>query len=71
MFIGDRINKFIFIYEDILLFEKTFTDNYQNTPDNKEKPLLTNQSHKERCRALAAYLGKNYPEITIADMIKI
>jgi hypothetical protein len=42
VFIGDRINEFIFKYEDILLFEKEFTDNCQNIPDNKEKPLRTN-----------------------------
>jgi hypothetical protein len=70
VFIGDRINEFIFKYEDILLFEKEFTDNYQNTPDNKEKPLRTNQSHKERCRALAAYLWDKFPDTTIEDMIK-
>ena len=69
VFIEDRIGELIFKIEDIRLFEKYFSDNDQNTPDNNEKPLRTNQRHKERCRALAAYLWENDPKITIADMI--
>lgn len=70
VFIEDRIGELIFKIEDIRLFEKFFSEDYQSTHDNKEKPLRTSELHKERCRALAGYLWEKYPDTTIEDMIQ-
>jgi len=69
VFIGDRINEFIFKFEDILRFEKEYPENYPSSDENRKKLLRSYQRHKERCRALAGYLWEKYPDTTIEDMI--
>jgi hypothetical protein len=62
---GDRVNEFIFKFDDILRFERE----YQTQSDDKEKKLRSNQRHKERCRAIAALRWEENPKMTIEDMI--
>jgi hypothetical protein len=70
VYFGDRVNEFIFRFSDILQFEKELSENYQNLPNNEEKPMRNDQRHKERCRALAGYLWEKHPDTTIKDMIQ-
>jgi hypothetical protein len=70
VFIGDRITEFIFKYKDILNFEKEYQDDCPDIVNIREKPLCHNGRHRERCRALAAFLWEKYPDTTIEDMIK-